>query len=151
MRRGDISATISATGTIEPVQVVDVGAQVTGIINSFGRDVNNRPVDYGSVVKAGGVLANIDDTIYVATVDMDKAQLQARANVVNAKANLVQMEAKLWEADADWRRAQKLGPSKALAPTTYDQYKAGYLEAKANAAVAAAKWRLPACRRLKPN
>ena len=47
VRRGDISATISATGTIEPVQVVDVGAQVTGIVNSFGRDVNNRPVDYG--------------------------------------------------------------------------------------------------------
>ena len=91
-------------------------------------------------MKAGGVLANIDDTIYVATVDMDKAQLrQARANVVNAKANLVQMQAKLWEADADWRRAQKLGPSKALAPTTYDQYKASYLEAKANVAVAAAE------------
>ena len=139
VKRGDISATISATGTVEPEQVVDVGAQVTGMVLSFGRDVNNRLVDYGSVVKAGGVLANIDDTLYVAAVNIDKAQLrQARANVVNARANLVQAQAKLWEADADWRRAQKLGPSQALAPTTYDQYKANYLEAKANAAVAGA-------------
>lgn len=139
VKRGDISAMISATGTVEPEQVVDVGAQVTGMILSFGRDVNNRLVDYGSVVKAGGVLANIDATLYVAAVNIDKAQLQqARANVVNARANLVQMQAKLWEADADWRRAQKLGPSQALAPTTYDQYKANYLEAKANAAVAEA-------------
>ena len=78
-KRGDISATISATGTVEPEQVVDVGAQVTGMILSFGRDVNNRLVDYGSVVKAGGVLANIDATLYVAAVNIDKAQLQQAA------------------------------------------------------------------------
>ncbi len=139
VKRGDLSATISGTGTVEPEQVVDVGSQVTGIITSFGRDVRNNPVNYGSVVKAGGVVALIDDTLYVAAVNIDKAQLQqVRANLVNAKANVIQLKAKLWEADADWNRAQKLGPGQGLAPTTYDQYKANYEEAKASLDMAAA-------------
>ncbi len=139
VKRGDLSAVISGTGTVEPEQVVDVGAQVTGIITSFGRDVNNKSMDYGSVVKAGGVVALIDDTLYVAAVEIDKAQLQqAMATLVNAKANVPQMKAKLTEAEADWRRAQTVGPSQALAATTYDQYKATYETAKSNLAIAVA-------------
>ncbi len=139
VRRGDLLATISATGTVEPEQVIDIGAQVAGIILSFGRDAHGKLIDYGSVVKPGSVLAHIDDTLYVATVAIDKAALQqARANLVNAKANVLQMQAKLWEAEADWNRAQKLGPSQALAATTYDQYKATYLVGKANVALALA-------------
>ncbi len=139
VRRGDLVAAIGATGTVEPEQVVDVGAQVAGMILAFGSDEHGNPVDYGSVVSRGDVLAHIDDTLYVATVAIDKASLeQAHANVLNAKANILQMQAKLWEAEVDWQRAQKLGPSQALAPTTYDQYKANYLVAKANLAVAEA-------------
>jgi HlyD family secretion protein len=139
VKRGDLMATISGTGTVEPEQVVDVGAQVTGIVLSFGRDVEDKLVDYGSVVKTGTVLARIDDTLYVAAVEIDKAQLQqARANLVNAKANVPQMKAKLVEADADWGRAKVLGPSQALAHTTYDQYKANYETAKSNLAIAEA-------------
>ncbi|MFZ0051610.1 MAG: hypothetical protein WAK96_07515, partial [Desulfobaccales bacterium] len=96
VKRGDLVATISATGTVEPEQVVDVGAQVVGIILAFGRDAHDNPVDYGSVVSQGAVLARIDDTLYVAAVAIDKAQLQqARANLINAKANVLQMQAKL--------------------------------------------------------
>jgi len=139
VKRGDLLATISATGTVEPEQVIDIGAQVAGMILSFGRDANGKLVDYGSVVKRGSVLAHIDDTLYVAAVAIDKAALQqARANLVNAKANVLQMQAKLWEAEVDWNRAQKLGPSQALAATVYDQYKANYLVAKANVALAQA-------------
>jgi HlyD family secretion protein len=139
VRQGDLSASISGTGTVEPEQVVDVGAQVTGIIRAFGRDVNNNPVDYGSVVKAGGVVALIDDTLYVAAVEIDKAQLQqATAALANAQANVPQMKAKLVQAEADWHRAEKLGPSQALPPTTFDQYKANYETAKSNLAIAEA-------------
>jgi HlyD family secretion protein len=140
VKRGDLLAMISATGTVEPEQVVDVGCQVNGLLIAFGKDVNGNSVDYGSEVNAGGVVARIDDTLYVAAVEIDKAQLeQARANLVNAKANVLLMKAKLWEADADWHRARKLGPGQSLAPTTYDQYKANYDEAVANLAVAAAQ------------
>ncbi|MGP0043370.1 MAG: efflux RND transporter periplasmic adaptor subunit, partial [Syntrophobacteraceae bacterium] len=139
VKRGDLSAAISGTGTVEPVMVVDVGAQVTGIITCFGRDVNDKSVDYGSVVKAGGVVARIDDTLYVAAVEIDKAQLQqAIATMANAKANVPQMKAKLVDAEADWRRAQTVGPGQSLAATTYDQYKATYETAKSNLAIAVA-------------
>ena len=117
LKRGDLVATISATGTVEPEQVVDVGAQVTGIVRAFGRDANDNQVDYGSVVKEGTVLARIDDTLYVAAVDIDKAQLQqARAGLVNAKANVPQMKAKLAQAEADWRRARSSDPARHWRP-----------------------------------
>ncbi len=140
VKRGDLVAMISATGTVEPEQVVDVGCQVNGLLIAFGKDVNGNSCDYGSEVTQGGVVARIDDTLYVAAVEMDKAQLeQARANLVNAKANVLLMKAKLWEAEADWHRAQKLGPGQSLAPTTYDQYKANYDQATASLAVAVAQ------------
>jgi HlyD family secretion protein len=139
VKRGDISATISGTGTVEPEQVVDVGAQVTGIIKAFGRDVDNKSVDFGSVVKARGTVALIDDTLYVAAVDIDKAQVeQAIATLANAKANVPQMKAKLADTEADWKRAQTVGPGQSLAATTYDQYKANYETAKSNLAIAEA-------------
>jgi HlyD family secretion protein len=130
--RVDLVASIGATGTVEPEEVVDVGAQVAGQINAFGKDVNGQPVDYGSVVDAGTVLAKIDDSLYVADVE------QARANLNSAEAGVTQAQAKLEQARQDWQRAQKLGPSEALAPSAYDQYKAGFEIAKADLAVAQA-------------
>src|SRR5258706_16188773 len=64
VERGDLVATINATGTIEPVEVVDVGAQVAGLISSFGKDKAGKTIDYGSVVEAGTILAQIDDSVY---------------------------------------------------------------------------------------
>ena len=45
VKKGNIVATISATGTLEPEEVVDIGAQVVGLILSFGTDVAGKPVD----------------------------------------------------------------------------------------------------------
>src|SRR5665213_1242125 len=64
VKRGDIAATISASGTIEPSETVDVGAQVAGRITSFGTDTAGKPIDYNSVVEQGAVLAKIDDSVY---------------------------------------------------------------------------------------
>jgi HlyD family secretion protein len=136
VKRGDLLATISATGTVEPEEVVDVGAQVAGQILAFGKDRNGKAIDYGSEVEEGTILAQIDDSLYTADVQTNKAQLaQARANQVRAEADLEQMKAKLEQARRDWERAQKLGPSEALAPTTYDAYQANFEIAKANLAV----------------
>ena len=107
VKRGDLQAVISATGTVEPEEVVDIGAQVAGRIVSFGKDKNGEEVDYGSVVEAGTVLARIDDALYAADTASAKAQLeQAKAAVVKAKADLGQMEAKLLQTENDWKRAQ---------------------------------------------
>jgi HlyD family secretion protein len=136
VKRGDLYVTTAATGTVEPEEVVDVGAQVAGLINVFGKDKNGKKIDYGSVVEEGTILAKIDDCLYAADVNLAKAQLdQDRAGEVRAQADLDQMRAKLKQAEADWNRAQKLGPSEALAPTAYDSYKANYEIAKANVAL----------------
>jgi HlyD family secretion protein len=136
VKKGDLTATISATGTVEPEEVVDVGAQVAGIINVFGKDKNGKSIDYGSEVSSNMVLAKIDDVLYKADADVARAQVdQDKAAEAHAAADLEQMKAKEAEAEADWNRAQKLGPSEALAPTTYDSYKANYEIAKANVAL----------------
>ncbi len=139
VKRGDLVGTISATGTVEPEAAVDVGAQVAGVIIAFGKDKNGGPVNWGSEVEAGTVLARIDDSLYVAAVKTAKAQVdQAEANVLASKANVLQQKANLLHATQDWGRAQKLGPSDALAQSAYDQYKANYEVAKANLAAAEA-------------
>ncbi len=136
VKRGDLIATISATGTVEPEEVVDVGAQVAGKVVSFGEDNNGNIIDYGSVVEVGTVLARIDDALYAADVDQARAQLeQARAGLQRAEADLVQLQARLMQADRDWTRARKLGPSEALSQSDYDAALSGYEVAKANVAV----------------
>ena len=139
VKRGDLMATISATGTLEPEAAVDIGAQVAGVIIAFGKDKHGKDIDWGSVVEEGTVLARIDDSLYAAAVETGKAQLQqAMANKVSADANVLQMKAKLLQAQQDWDRAQKLGPSDALSQSAYDQYQANYEVAKANLGVAEA-------------
>ena len=116
---------------------MDVGAQVSGIVETFGKDKHGKAIDYGSVVNVDTVLAKIDDSLYAAAVNAAKAQVQqAAANKISADANVLQMRAKLLDAQQDWSRAQKLGPSDALAQTDYDQYRANYEVAKANLASA---------------
>ena len=107
--RGDLRITISATGTVEPEELVDVGAQVAGKIRSFGLDPsgNGKSVDYGSAVEEGTVLAQIDDAMYAADMQQASAQVeQGKANVRRAEADLGQMKAKLQQAEQNWKRAQ---------------------------------------------
>jgi HlyD family secretion protein len=136
IERGDLRATISATGTVEPEEVVDVGARVSGEIKTFGKDKSGKEVDYCSEVEEGAMLAQIDDSVYLAQVDQATAQLQsAQASVQSSQANLKQLEAKLYQAQRDWDRAQKLGPSEALAQSSFDSYQSAFETAKANIAV----------------
>ncbi len=130
VKRGDVTATISSSGTIEPEEVVDIGAQVAGLIKSFGTGIDGKTVDYGSVVAEGAVLANIDDSVYAADLSV------AKAGELSAAANLEQMNAKMDQADAEWKRGQDLFKSKLVAQVDYDTAKANYEVAKANVSVA---------------
>lgn len=112
---------------------MDVGAQVAGRINSFGTDKNGKTIDYDSIVEKEMVLARIDDSLYAAQVGQAGAGLkQARAGVKVAQANLEQLKALFNQAQRDWVRAQKLGPSEALAQISYDAYQSAYETAEAN-------------------
>jgi HlyD family secretion protein len=134
--RGDLFVSIRATGTVQPEEVINVGAQVAGQILYFGKDANGKTVDYGSPVEAETVLAKIDDSLYTAEEAQAQAQVQsATAAVQRAEADMEQLKAKLNQAERDWQRAQKLGPSEALAQSTYDAYRSAYDTAVANVAV----------------
>ena len=107
--RGDLLMTISATGTVEPEDVVDVGAQVLGRVIAIGADTGavdpkkrDKRIDYTSQVEEGTILAEIDNSIYLAQRNAAKASLE------RAKADLEQLKAKRDLAAADWRRAQEL-------------------------------------------
>jgi HlyD family secretion protein len=133
VKRGDLLATISATGTVEPEEVIDVGAQVAGKIVAFGKDKNGKTVDYGSVVENGTILARIDDALYAADAASARAQVgQSKAALQRAEADLGQLKAKLYQNQRDWARAQKLGPSDALSQSDYDAAQSAYETAKAN-------------------
>jgi HlyD family secretion protein len=131
VERGDLEATISASGVIEPEELVDVGAQVAGKIIYFGPDPNNsrKTIDYGSQVDVDTVLAQLDDTVFRTRVE------QCKANVLRAEADLLQMQAKLRQAERDWQRAQDLGPRKVLSGLDVDTVRANYEAAKAMIAV----------------
>ncbi len=137
--RGELTVTINATGTVEPEEVINVGAQVAGQILAFGHDIDGRPVDYGSVVEADTGLARIDDSLYQAETAQSEAQLEsARANVRRARAELEQARAKRALAERDWRRAQQIGPGDALARSSYDSYQSAFETTQAGVAVAEA-------------
>jgi HlyD family secretion protein len=75
VERGDLTQTVTATGTLNPVTNVLVGCQVSGTINKIY-------VDYNSVVTNNQLIAELDPSQYKAQLD------QAEANLANAKANL---------------------------------------------------------------
>lgn len=70
IHRGSIVNTVTATGTIEPIVQVEVGTQVSGIINHIY-------VDYNSVVKKGEVIAELDKTTLEADLASSSATLQS--------------------------------------------------------------------------
>ncbi|MBW8307081.1 MAG: efflux RND transporter periplasmic adaptor subunit [Thiobacillus sp.] len=78
--RGDISAQVSANGTLNPVVLVNVGTQVSGTVRRIEADFNQQ-------VKAGQVLAELDPALFQA------ALAQSSANLANAQAQLRLAEA----------------------------------------------------------
>lgn len=116
VERGELVATIAATGTIEPEEVVDVGAQVAGKIDHLGVDPNDstKTIDYGSQVEEGTVLAQIDDAIYRTQV------AQARANLARSIADLGQLEARQRQRQRDWQRIKELSDRSVVAESERD-------------------------------
>lgn len=140
IEKKDIIQSIDATGTVEPEELVDVGARVSGEIVAFGKDKNGNEVDYGSEITEGSLIALIDDEIPRSDILQAKARLeQAKASLAQAKATLLQNEANLRKAERDWSRAQRLGVSEALSQASYDAYLADWETATAQIEVSKAQ------------
>jgi membrane fusion protein, macrolide-specific efflux system len=94
-QRGNLEDTVTATGTLQPKEFVDVGTQVSGQLKKLH-------VEVGEVVKAGQLLAEIDPSVYQARVDGDRAQL------LNQRAQLTDRQAQLALAELQFTRQQNL-------------------------------------------
>jgi HlyD family secretion protein len=132
VHRGDLLATINTTGTLEPVEVADVGVQVAGEIKSFGKDPRDpgKPIGYGSLVEAGTILAQLDDALTKTRVD------QARASMSKAEADALEARVKLQQAERDLERSRRLRVREGVSAQDYDTAQSGFETAQANVAVA---------------
>ncbi|MGH9533235.1 MAG: efflux RND transporter periplasmic adaptor subunit [Terriglobales bacterium] len=105
--RGNLTATVQASGTVQAVTTVNVGAQISGLVQKL-------LVDFNSPVKKGQLIAQIDPTVYQNNVLSAKANLdQAEANVRSLQANvgvaeqtLVGAKASIQQAQATWEDAK---------------------------------------------
>ncbi|MCZ7564646.1 MAG: efflux RND transporter periplasmic adaptor subunit [Burkholderiales bacterium] len=95
VQRGDLEDLVTATGTLQPRDFVDVGTQVSG-------QLKRVHVEVGAMVKQGDLLAEIDPTVYRARVDADTAQL------ANLRAQLADREAQRVLAGQQFERQQSL-------------------------------------------
>lgn len=95
VQRGDLEDTVTATGTLQPRDYVDVGTQVSGQLKKLHVEIGQR-------VKQGDLLAEIDPTVFRAKVDAGEAQL------ANLRAQLADKEAQRALAEHQARRQQNL-------------------------------------------
>lgn len=95
VQRGDIENLVTATGSLQPRDYVDVGAQVSGQLKVLH-------VEVGDEVKKGDLLAEIDATVYLAKVDATRAQLR------NQNALLRDRQSQLRLAEINQRRQKNL-------------------------------------------
>ena len=110
VEKGDISTTVTATGTIEPVTKVEVGTQVSGIVAKIY-------VDYNSEVKAGQVIAELDRTNLLSTLE-------------SQRANLNSQESTLAYQKANYERQKSLYDKGLISANDFEQARLNYVQAQ---------------------
>lgn len=105
-----VENTVTATGTIEPVETVEVGTQVSGKVEKIY-------VDFNDVVKKGELLAELD-------------KLTLNQNVSRAKASLTSAESQLNYAKLTYDRTKQLFESNAATLASYQEAQNSYTQAQ---------------------
>jgi len=111
VERSNISNVVTATGTVEAITTVEVGTQVSGIIEHVYVDFNDN-------VKQGQVLARLDET-------------SLRAQLQQSQALLDQAQAQFNYQEATWNRLRALYEKNLIAKADYDQALYNYENSKA--------------------
>jgi HlyD family secretion protein len=101
VKMGSVSNTITATGTVQAIKIVNVGTQVSGIVDKIY-------VDFNSHVKAGDLLAELDKKTLKTSLE------NSEANLENAKANMTYQT-------ANYGRIKALADKNLVAQGDYDQ------------------------------
>lgn len=134
--REDITVIVTATGTVEPTNKVEISSELSGIIRTVA-------VDFNSTVKVGQVLAELDTDKLQATVDSSRARLAAaKAHVAEAKATVTEKEKEFARkqalAERNFSSAQDLQAARAA----HERARAALVSAEADVAATAADLKL---------
>ena len=113
VKRKTIIEAVEASGTVNPVNTVDIGSQVSGMIKEIY-------VDYNSKVTKGQLLAQIDPSLFQAQVD------KARGDLVAAHSNKAKVEAMLAYDKKNYERYKKLYSKNYVAKSDLDLAEATY-------------------------
>ncbi len=120
--RGDLTVTVSATGSLAPTHQVDVGSELSGTVESVYADDNDQ-------VKEGQILARLD------TSKLNDAVAKSRADLASAQARVAQSQATVTEAQATlarFREVSKLSGGKVPSKTEMDSAEANVERANAD-------------------
>ncbi|MCF4166266.1 efflux RND transporter periplasmic adaptor subunit [Zavarzinia compransoris] len=115
---GTLTVTVSATGSVQPVDQVDVGAEITGLVAELGADYNDH-------VTEGQVLARLDTTSLAARV------AQSEANLLSAQAAVSEAQAALRLAEVTAKRTQELADNRYASASARDRDLAELARARA--------------------
>ena len=110
VEKGNISTSVTATGTIEPVTSVEVGTQVSGIVSHIY-------VDYNSIVTAGQVIAELDRTNLISELET------SRANLTSAQSSLQYQK-------ANHERYKQLYDKGLISANDYEQARLSFIQAQ---------------------
>ena len=95
LQRGDLTVTVTAIGSVQPTNEVEISSELSGIIRTVEVDYNDR-------VKVGQVLAELDTDKLKAEVAHSRATLLAR------QANVQEAEARVTEKQSEYERIKRL-------------------------------------------
>ena len=126
VERGAITRSVSASGTLQALEQVEVGSQISGLVERV-------LVDFNDPVRRGQTLAVIDPQTYRSRVAQSQADIDAGV------ASLRQAEATLANAEADHRRKKELVDKGFYAPSVLDQATAALRSARAGVTAARAR------------
>lgn len=132
---GPITASVSATGTLNPVASVQVSSQISGQLREI-------LVDFNSIVKAGQLIAQIAPETYEHRVRQAEADLEAaRATVAVQQAELYRAKVNLADAERDHARKQSLVEKNFISPAELDKAQTTLEAARAQLSVVEAQAR----------
>jgi HlyD family secretion protein len=117
IERSTVVSTVAATGNLSAVTTVQVGTQVSGTIQKLY-------VDYNSTVKKGQAIAEIDPSLFNASVE------QSRGNFLSAEANLQKARVALTDAERTLQRNKKLLADGIISQGDYDTAETAHQSAK---------------------
>ena len=134
LAKGDIESLVVTSGTINPVDIIEIGSQVSGKIEKLYADFNSQ-------VKSGQVVAELDQSILKSKVDQNQANYQSRL------ASLEQAKVTLENAKKKYERSQDLFARDLIALEEKEAAEASFIGAKvglqnAEASVSTAKSQL---------